>query len=164
MTATTINNNNRRKLDLLDCQLPERDTSNIRSILKANNMPFYVPDPKEAHGYMFNCWGFVARNFGWEERLRWVDTWQMEHHLAEHTITIEADEASVGDIAVFRRPNGALTHTALVTHDLEIICHKPGSGQLCVDTLTTACSIYGTVSYVRPKDSKLIEEKVEETR
>jgi hypothetical protein len=160
MTATTTNNN-RRKLNLLDCQLPERDTSNIRSILKANNMPFHVP---ERGGWDFNCWGFVALNFGWTQRVRWVDTSEMESYLYAHTAPIVPSEATVGDIAVFRDSQGVLKHTALMTCDPDIVCHKVGSQSLAVDTLENACRTYTPhVTYVRPKDSKLIGEKVEES-
>ncbi len=162
MTGTTTNNNVRRKLDLLNCQLPETDTSNIRSILVANHMPFHVPTSGSSWG--FNCWGFVAFNFGWIERVRWVDTVEMERYLEARTASIAPSEATVGDIAVFRDSQGVLQHTALTTYDPDIVCHKCGSNALAVDTLANACRTYTRhVTYVRPKDSKLIEEKVAES-
>jgi len=157
----TTTNNNRRKLNLLNHVLPEKDTSNIRSILTANNMPFHIPYSSD---WKFNCWGFVALNFGWIEQARWVDTPEMERYLEARTASIAPNEATVGDIAVFRDSCGTLKHTALVTYDPDIICHKCGSCALAVDTLENACRTYTrNVTYVRPKDSKLIGEKVAES-
>lgn len=132
---------------LLDCELPERNTVKIAEILSANNMSF-VPIPDAG---IYNCWGFVSFTFGWEKKARWVSEEEMEDHLTNFTEPIDASEATIGDIAVFRRNDGlCLTHTALVTPDRTVVCHKPGGNALCIDTLKNAKLSYGTVSYVRP--------------
>ena len=138
------------KMNLMDCKLPERNTLNIASILNANNMPVRIPDE-----CIYNCWGFVAFNFGWEKKARWVSEEEMENHLTNHTESITSTVAKVGDIAVFRRWDGTLSHTALVTPDPAVICHKPGGNALCIDTLKNAKASYGEVEYVRPLDSVL---------
>lgn len=119
-------------------------------------MPVHVPD---VGGWSYNCWGFVAFNFGWIDRVRWVDTPEMESYLEARTASIAPSEATVGDIAVFRDSQGVLKHTALTTYDPDIVCHKCGSNALAVDTLANACRTYTShVTYVRPKDSKLVKE------
>lgn len=144
---TAVNNNN-RKMMLMDCQLPEYRESRIKSILKKNDLNFAVPDVEWPGQY--NCWGYVAFNLGWEEKPVWLKGETMDDHLALYTKPIAKEEVRAGDIAVFRRGD-YLTHTALMTHEPEIICHKPGANELCVDTMQRAIGMYGDeVTYVRP--------------
>lgn len=147
-------------MNLLDCVMPERNAINIAAILNANNMSFVQIPANE----IYNCWGFVSFVFGWEEEARWVSAEQMEDYLTLNTRSIDEFEATVGDIAVFRREvdewgdwgsKSDLSHTALVTPDLSVICHKPGSGALCIDTMEYAKMAYGKVSYVRPLTAQL---------
>lgn len=151
------------KMNLLNCVMPERSAINIAAILNANNMSF-VQIPTISDRYRYNCWGFVSFVFGWEKEARWVSADQMEEHLTHNTRSIDESEATVGDIAVFRREvdewgdwasKSDLSHTALVTPDLSVICHKPGSGALCIDTIEYAKMAYGKVSYVRPLTTQL---------
>lgn len=140
-------------MELLNHTLPIQGTMRITSVLQANNLPFQVPSEDSDDGYdrHYNCWGYVAFNFGWEKTARWLDGRTMETHLATHTTPITESQASIGDIAVFRW-DAYLTHTALMTHESNIICHKPGAGPLCVDTMERAKRLYhSVVSYVRPK-------------
>lgn len=139
-----------RKMDLLESELPETRTTKIKKILHANALPFGVPPNEDNWGY--NCWGYVAFNFGWEKNARWLASHEMEEHLRNNTKPITKKEATVGDIAVFRRGfDENLAHTALVTHDINIICHKPGRNDLCVDSMKRAIGMYGDdVTYVRP--------------
>lgn len=133
-------------MTLLDCSLPEKKMDNILAILKANNMPTQnVPEEK---GF-YNCWGFVAFYYGWEKKPRWVAGDEMECHLDDNTESIEEHEVTTEDIAVFRRC-GELTHTALMTPDRSVVCHKPGSTALCIDTLKRARESYGDYCFVRP--------------
>lgn len=142
--------NNNRKMDLLNHQLPVRRTETITTILETNDLPFRVVNEDEGD-YSYNCWGYVALNFGWENEPRWLRAHEMEEHLATHTKPIPKEEATAGDIVVFRFVGDSLAHTALLTYDLEIICHKPGSTDLCVDSMERARGMYGNnVSYVRP--------------
>lgn len=146
MNACLTNN---RKMNLLNCQLPERSIDKISSILHTNNLAFRLPSEDEDDYY--NCWGYVAFHLGWEKHVRWLSSYEMEMHLSTHTTPITKDEATAGDIVVFRYVGESLSHTALLTHDLEIICHKPGATPLCVDTMERAIGLYGKyVSYVRP--------------
>ncbi len=142
-------------MELLNCVLPERNSKTIASILEANNLPFRVPEIGEDNAlrdFHYNCWGYVAFNFGWIKFPKWLSGEVMDDYLAEKTTPITQAEATVGDIAVFRRSGNYLTHTALVTMDINIICHKPGQGDLCVDTMERARNMYHSdVSYVRPK-------------
>lgn len=135
------------KMTLLDCSLPEKNTENIIAILKSENMNGErVPTSQE---YSFNCWGFVAFYFGWEKRAKWLHREQMEDHLDECTDPIHQADVKAGDIAVFRR-FGQLSHTALMTSDPSVVCHKPGQLDLCIDTLRAAEDSYGDVEFVRP--------------
>jgi hypothetical protein len=145
-----FNNNGHRKMDLLNCSLPVQRTETIATILEKNELPFHIPD-NDRGGRSYNCWGYVALNFGWEKNPVWLWGNVMEKHLEENTKPISKDEAMMGDIVVFRSGNGELTHTALLTYELEIICHKPGACNLCVDSMERAISMYGgNISYVRP--------------
>lgn len=139
-------------MDLQNCSLPIRHLTDISNVLQANDLPFRVPDSTYS-GYGYNCWGYVAFNFGWEPVTKWLQGDEMERHLSNHTKPISKDEAVAGDVIVFRRGD-YLMHTALVTHELEIICHKPGANELCVDTMTHAKEMYGgSVSFARPNKS-----------
>lgn len=120
-----FNNNGHRKMDLLNCSLPVQRTETITAILEKNELPFHVPSDY-VDRYSYNCWGYVALNFGWEHAPRWLRGNEMEDYLANHTVPISKDEAMMGDIVVFRYSGGELAHTALLTYELEIICHKQG--------------------------------------
>lgn len=136
-------------MDLLNCSLPVHQTETIATILEKNELPFQIPN---SCGYQYNCWGYVAFNFGWEPEANWIRSYEMENYLANNTKPITKEEATMGDIIVFRYESGELSHTALLTCDLEIICHKPGAQALCVDSIKRAIAMYGdNVSYVRPK-------------
>jgi hypothetical protein len=133
---------------VLNCSLPVM--SGIEDVLETNGLSF--PLPEERWGYSYNCWGFVAYSLGWEDDPQWLRDLVMEGHLSVNTTPISKDEAMAGDIVVFRYEGGSLAHTALLTHELDIICHKPGASDLCVDSMERAISMYGNnVSYVRPK-------------
>lgn len=128
----------------MNMQLPEKKTDNIRSILEANNLPAKLP---KEQGYGLNCWGFTAFYYGWESREFWMDERTMELHLQDSTVPIKPSEVRAGDIAVFRRFDG-LSHTAVMINP-EIVCHKPGSTPLCIDTVENAAQKYGDVTYAR---------------
>lgn len=150
----TSNNNGHRKMVLLDFQLPVRDSDQIKSLLKANDLPFLIPEAPLGGSY-YNCWGYVAINFGWDNQARWLDRESMEEYLQQHTKPIKKTEATIGDIIVFRGYAGRLEHTALATCDPEVVCHKPGNTPLCMDTLENAKYTYGGhISYVRPLGEK----------
>lgn len=156
-SSTNNNTNKQRKMNLLAFSLP--DERHVKSILEANELPFQIPTNNYRSSY--NCWGYVAFNYGWEHDAVWLRAEVMDNHLSNHTIPITKEEATTGDIAVFRRGDGGLEHTALLTHEPEIICHKPGAGELCVDTMDRATSMYGgVVTYVRPIKVDSFGEKV----
>jgi hypothetical protein len=136
------------KIQISDMKLPERDVSNILSILEANEMPARVPQ-NEYRG-SFNCWGFTAYYHEWEKEALWLEGRVMEDHLEAHTTPIRKEDVRAGDIAVFRR-DMYLTHTAILLPSGDVVCHKPGGLALCIDTIEAAAKSYGEVSYVRAK-------------
>lgn len=147
----SVENVKRLKMDLLECSTPVENPTSITAILKTNDLPFPVPDTDDH--WKYNCWGYVAFHCGWEKHPRWVSGEMMEQYLSENTMPVDKNDVQFGDIAVFRTSGlfgGALTHTALVTHEIDIICHKPGANPLCVDSMKRAKGMYpGEVSYVR---------------
>jgi len=138
------------KIKLLDVSLPEKSISNILAILQTNNMSI-VRIPDNPTGHSFNCWGFVAYYCAWEQAPVWLREEVMEVHLRERAVPIRKDEATTGDIAVFRDDWENLRHTAIVMPDASIICHKPGATALCIDTVKTAERGYGKATFMRPK-------------
>ena len=72
----------------------------------------------------------------------------MEQYLEERTTPISKQDAKAGDIAVFRSGK-YLTHTAVLLPGGDIVCHKPGGMQLCIDTIEAASITYGGVTYAR---------------
>ncbi len=133
------------KIQISDVQLPEKLTENILAILESNNMPARVPDKERG---VFNCWGFTAWYLQWETEALWLEGWKMESHLKMHTYPISKEDAKAGDIAVFRRGD-FLTHTAVILPGGDVVCHKPGGTPLCIDTIKSASTSYGEVSYAR---------------
>lgn len=133
-------------LQITDLKLPERETKNILTILEGNNMPGRVPS-NEWKG-SFNCWGFTAWYLQWEEKAIWLDGAVMEIYLTARTKPISKLDAKAGDIAIFRSGK-YLTHTAVLLPGGDIVCHKPGGGDLCIDTIGAASTQYGTVTYAR---------------
>jgi hypothetical protein len=132
-------------LKITDIKLPEKEVANILLILESNNMPVRVP---EGGGRSFNCWGFTAYYCQWEAKAIWMEGKKMEQYLKENTTPISKGEAQAGDIAVFRRGD-YLTHTAVLLPGGDIVCHKPGSLALCIDTIAAASIPYGDVTYAR---------------
>ena len=132
-------------ITLLDCKLPEKNTENIIAILRVNNMDAKVPDANKS----YNCWGFVAFYFGWEDTAHWLSDRRMSEYLEANTQSICKEKVQAGDIAVFYRWD-RLTHTALMMPDNSVVCHKPGMTDLCIDTLDAAAATYGKVTFVRP--------------
>ena len=132
------------KIKMLDVSLPERSLENIRSILEANSMPPRIPEAT-----MYNCWGFTAYYFGWEENAKWLPSYKMEEHLKSNTVPVHLTEVRAGDIAVFRFGRH-LEHTAIVMPNTSVVCHKPGGGLLCIETMQGAQDKYGKeITYVR---------------
>src|ERR1035437_6060140 len=133
-------------IQITDIQLPERSASKIISILESNAMPVRVP--VDLHRINFNCWGFTAYYLQWEESAYWMDADQMKDYLQLRTKPISKEDAKAGDIAVFYSGN-YLTHTAIILPGGDVICHKPGGQELCIDTIESAAINYGSVTYVR---------------
>lgn len=142
-------------MELLDVHLPVWSTEKLKTVLEANHLNFAIPiykDSGDGNIPQFNCWGYVAFNNGWEQTPWWIPESLMESHLAAHTVPVSKKDAKAGDVVIFRR-NGLLIHTALMTHDPEIICHKPGANPLCLDTIKNAQKSYWNtaISYARPQ-------------
>jgi hypothetical protein len=132
-------------LQITDIKLPAREASTILSYLESNNMPARIPDRDRG---LFNCWGFTAWYLQWEDTAKWLEGQKMERHLRENTTPISKEDAKAGDIAVFRS-GMYLTHTAVLLPGGDIVCHKPGGLQLCIDTIEAASTSYGEVTYAR---------------
>jgi hypothetical protein len=135
------------RIQIADIQLPEKSVENILSILESNNLPARVP---AGGGSEFNCWGFTAYYCHWIQRAYWMDGTRMEDLLKDNTEPIKESKVKAGDVAVFRRGK-FLAHTAIVlpTEKGTMVCHKPGSTPLCIDTVESVSSSYGTVTYAR---------------
>lgn len=93
----------------------------------------------------FNCWGFTAYYFAWDE-LDWLWAGRMEWFLDEHTFPIDKDQVQPNDIAVFRYESGSvsrggLAHTAVVV-DKETLLHKPSGKPFCIETLEKVKETY----------------------
>jgi len=144
-------------IQITDIKLPERSVPNILTILASNNMPVRVPDRDR---YSFNCWGFTAYYFQWEETAVWLSSTRMEDHLEAHTRPISKEEIRMGDVAIFHYPADYLTHTAIVLYPGRMVCHKPGQLALCIDTIEAVTNSYGEATYARVIEKT---EKTEET-
>lgn len=77
-----------------------------------------------------------------------MDNPQIKMHLKEHTKSIGKKDAKAGDIAVFYQGD-YLSHTAILLPGGNMVCHKPGRNELCIDTIEAASKSYGNVTYAR---------------
>ena len=133
-------------IQITDLKLPVKSTKKILEVLESNNMPARVPDRERG---LFNCWGFTAWYMQWEPCAIWLRGSTMERHLRKNTVPISREEVQAGDIAVFYEGD-YFSHTAIILPGGDVICHKPGCNELCIDTVENASKTYGDVSYARP--------------
>jgi hypothetical protein len=98
-------------------------------------------------GY-YNCYAFVALQYGWISQLEWIPVNAMFKWIQERTV--ETDIPEIGDILIIT-PKGELKvyddllHTALVINPKTMnIIHKPGQRILCINTLEEAVNTYKT--------------------
>ena len=150
-------------IQITDISLPERSASNILSFPESNAMPARVPCEETQR---FNCWGFTAYYYQWEERAFWMTAEQMKTYLKVRTNPISKEEVRAGDIAVFSYPDwmkDGLAHTAVILPSGKMVYHKPGGCELCIDTLESAMVSYGrNVTYVRAigSETKISEKTI----
>ncbi len=135
-------------MQILDIQLPEHCVANIQSVLESNNLPVRIPDKDPGR---FNCWGFTAYYLKWEKTAEWLDAGQMDTYLKVRTNPIDKEGVKAGDIAVFRS-GSYLTHTAIMLSP-DVVCHKPGGSDLCINSIEAARSSYGNETYARASES-----------
>jgi hypothetical protein len=120
----------------------EEEVSAILRDLYADNLIESDEFPDEYH---YNCWGFVAKENGFDEDLYWMSDDRMEEYLEEksHNIT----EPKAGDIAVFRS-GSYLLHTAIIyevgeTPDDMKFIHKPGGWELEIIDMEDMIAVHG---------------------
>ncbi len=143
-------------IQIADIKLPEKSVENIISILESNNMPVRLPN---GGGTDFNCWGFTAYYCQWITHARWLEGRRMEALLRDNSEPISKEDVKAGDVAIFHRGE-YLSHTAIVLPNGTMICHKPGSTPLCIDSIEAAARNYGDVTYARAKEKKENEEEL----
>ena len=77
-----------------------------------NNRLYYSNQRGKYGGLQFNCWGATAFILGIENRLRWIETLEMDNILKEYTEIISEHERKRGDIlTIYDRYE--LSHTAV---------------------------------------------------
>ena len=98
-----------------------------------------------------NCWGFVAAAMGWRKAYCWLEDSEMEDHLSKHTKPITPEDASTGDILVYRHPtSNQLIHTAIVVVPEQMILHKRGTLPVSAEgPCDEPCYQPSNMSYVR---------------
>lgn len=117
----------------------------IKGQFRNNSLPVRIPNVDR-----YNCWGFVAFYFKWIPQAEWLDCDEMEEMLTCHTKAVTKPRN--GDIVVFRKEDGFLTHTAVMLDKTqETVCHKPGYDPLCVESVHDVVKyyLYGQPSFRR---------------
>ena len=115
---------------------PVHAVAEIKDQFRNNSLPVRIPNTR-----CYNCWGFVAFYFKWIKSALWIADYEMEDMLTTHTKAVTQPRR--GDIVVFRREGGELTHTAvMVDKDQRLVCHKPGHHSLCVESVHNVETLY----------------------
>lgn len=91
----------------------------------------------------YNCFGFVASVFGWNETLTVEFEEETEAFLRQNTTEISEDEVASGDIVVYRE-KGELSHIGIVVSARrETYIAKMGDFELCFDDMKCGAYDYG---------------------
>jgi hypothetical protein len=124
--------------------------SNIEQFGKPETVENIIENLDKSGNY--NCWGFTATMLNWISELKWLDSDEMEELLDSYSKPIDPEDVQDGDIAVYRRKNSKLDHTALVISAKdELLIHKPGSGEIETQNFdgTLGEAYYGDISEFR---------------
>lgn len=106
----------------------------LRNLSRHNNTRVFLPNDYPDMDD-FNCWGFTAALFGWEDSLEWLEERVIENYLDSFTEVVDG-ALRAGDIAVFRDDLGSITHTATVIDPKNMLMvHKPGMDPLEMATI-----------------------------
>lgn len=100
------------------------------------------------HSWDYNCWGFTSLLFGWISETKWLADYKILNFLDVNTVEIGKKQIKTGDIIVFYN-YGIIQHTGVFYKTYKHnnikkfkILHKPGSGSICIETLSEINDMY----------------------